>query len=138
MIKSIALAVLATTCFATSLPAAGVLYECDIADHERARGWISPKIAIVLPGDETVKIVDAITLNFSKQPVAGTVLRNNANRLIVKWVVQDVKADNGTSFAGINYRASIGKSNGAIEVKTIPNGYDKGLRATGVCKARRQ
>lgn len=136
MMKNVVLAALAATCFATAAPAAGLLYECDIANHERARGWISPKIAIILPGDETVKIVDAITLSVSKQPVEGRILRNNAGRVIVKWVVEGIKADDGTSFAGINYRASIGKSNGAVEVKTIPNGYDNGLRATGVCKAR--
>lgn len=136
MIRNIAPSALVAMCFATAAPAAGVLYECDISNHERARGWISPKIAIILPGDETVKILDGITLSVSQQPVEGSILRNTAGRVIVKWVVEGIKADDGTSYAGINYRASIGKSNGAVEVKTIPNGYDKGLRATGVCKAR--
>ncbi len=116
--------------------AAGFLYECDVKDHERARGWISPKIAIIFPDAETVQIVDALTLNFVKKPVAGTILRNNAKRVIVKWNIEGVKADNGQSFAGVNYRASISKATGALEVKTIPNGYDSGLRGTGTCKKR--
>ncbi len=126
----------AALCLASPAWAAGVLYDCDIADHERARGWISPKIAIILPGDKSVSVVDAITLTFVKKPVSGTILRNNAKRLIVKWGVKGVKSDDGTSFAGVNYRASISKTTGSIAVSTIPTGYDIGLRAKGACKIR--
>ncbi|MGJ8615733.1 MAG: hypothetical protein ACSHWS_02765 [Sulfitobacter sp.] len=136
MKKNTIFAGFAALCLASPAWAAGVLYECDITDHERARGWISPKIAIVVPGDKTVSVVDAITLTFVKKPVSGTILRDNAKRLIIKWGVQGVKSDDGTSFASVNYRASISKTTGAIDVTTIPTGYDIGLRAKGACKKR--
>jgi hypothetical protein len=117
--------------------AEGILYECDITDHEQARGWISPKIAIILPDNASVKVVDALTLSFAKEPVSGTISRNNTKRLIVNWSLKGVKADNGTSFAAVNYRASMSKATGAVSVTTIPAGYDNGLRASGNCKARR-
>lgn len=136
MMKLMSFAGLTTIFLSGPVAAAGLLYDCDIANHERANGWISPKIAIILPGDNTVKIVDAITLTFAKEPVAGNILRDNAKRLVVKWTVEGVKADSGASFAGVNYRASLSKSTGKIEVSTIPKGYDTGLRAAGVCKSR--
>lgn len=138
MIKNVVLASIAAVGLAGPCLASAVLYECDIADYERAKGWISSKIAIILPGDNSVKIVDAITLSFANEPVSGTVLRDNAKRLIVKWTVEGVKTDDGTSFAGVNYRASIAKTTGAVEVSTIPNGYDTDLRANGDCKTRRK
>lgn len=137
MKKVIIRAVLAV-CFGAPALAEGILYECDITDHQRARGWISPKIAIVLPDSNSVKIVDAITLSFATEPVSGTISRNNAKRLIVNWSIKGVKADNGTSFAAVNYRASIAKATGAVSVTTIPAGYDSGLSGSGKCTTRRE
>ncbi|MGC1496514.1 MAG: hypothetical protein WA790_11960 [Sulfitobacter sp.] len=134
--KQMFFSALAAVFLAGPVSAAGFLYECDVKDHERARGWISPKIAIIFPDEDTVQIVDALTLTFVKKPVTGTILRNNAKRLIVKWEIEGMKADNGQSFAGVNYRASISKATGAVDIKTIPNGYDKGLSGQGSCKKR--
>lgn len=136
--KSICAGIAAAFLASSPVSAAGFLYECDIVDPERARGWISPKIAIIFPDEKSVQILDAITLSYTKNPVPGTISRNNSKRLIVKWLVTGVKADNGRSFAGIKYRASISKSTGAIEVSMLPKGYDKGVRAEGTCKKRKK
>ena len=136
MSRNVILSALSAVFLAGPSWAAGFLYECDVTDHKRAKGWISPKIALILPDDGSVQIVDALTLHFVKKPVTGTILRDDAKRLIVKWNIKGAKADNGQSFAGFNYRVSISKATGALSVKAIPNGYDSGVSGAGTCKKR--
>ncbi|MEW9921413.1 hypothetical protein AB2B41_17530 [Marimonas sp. MJW-29] len=116
--------------------AAGFLYECDMDDPDRGLGWVSPKIAIVLPGDGSVTVVDALTITFSDAPVSGRILRDNDARLIVKWTLRDVRADTGRSFAHFDYRASISKPTGRIELTAQPRTFDSGLRSVGSCRKR--
>ncbi|MGC1503571.1 MAG: hypothetical protein WA782_05460 [Sulfitobacter sp.] len=52
-----------------ALAAEGYLYECDMQDIARARGWVSPKIAIILPEKGGVTVVDALTLTFATAPL---------------------------------------------------------------------
>ncbi|MEQ6202719.1 hypothetical protein ABMC88_06650 [Sulfitobacter sp. HNIBRBA2951] len=119
-----------------AVSAEAFMYECDMADASRSQGWISPKIALIFAKDGSVKAVDAVILHFAGGPIKGTVLRNNASRAVVKWTVKGAKADNGTSFADFDYRASIGKKSGKVDLTAIPHGYDKGLRSGGSCKKR--
>lgn len=114
----------------------GFLYDCDMADPDRGFGWISPKIALVLPGDGTVTVIDALTLTFAEEPVVGRILRDNDSRLIVKWTLDNVRADTGRSFAYFDYRASISKSTGALELTAGPRTFDTGLRGEGTCRKR--
>lgn len=116
--------------------AAPYLYECDMTDIARGRGWISPKIAVVLPGDGTVKIVDSVILSFRRGALKGTLLRDSPSRLIVKWTVRDVRAENGRSFAHFDYRASISKASGVIDLTASPREFDTGLRSLGKCSRR--
>ncbi len=132
--------ILALTSFAVDAPSAraatGFLYDCDMAETDRGRGWISPKIALVFTADGKVTVIDAITLHFSKTPVIATVLRDNAHRLIVKWTVPRARADSGRSFSHFDYRASIAKASGRIDLTAIPRSYDVGLQGRGVCHKR--
>ncbi|MDF3413321.1 hypothetical protein HKX54_02535 [Sulfitobacter sp. M57] len=121
-----------------ALSAPGYLYECDMHDIERARGWVSPKIAIILPATGGVTIVDALTMTFASEPVQGTVLRDNDRRLIVKWTLRNVRADSGRSFANFDYRVSIAKSSGQMELTAGPRTFDAGLRGVGTCIKRSQ
>ena len=121
---------------AQSAAAAGFLYDCTMENPEAARGWVSPKIAIVLPDDGTVRIIDALTITFADEPVSGTILRDNAARLIVKWSLRNVRADSGRSFAHFDYRASISKKTGRIELTAGPRTFDTGLRGAGTCTKR--
>ena len=114
------------------------LYECDMNRVEQGRGWISGKIALILPGDGTVKIVDAVILHINKVAIQGTILRDTPRRLIVKWTVKGAKANNGLSFANFDYRASLAKSSGKIELTAMPREFDSGLRSTGSCRKRTQ
>lgn len=125
---------LATTQAAVAAPS--FLYDCDMSDAARSRGWISPKVAIVVIGDGSVQVVDALILHFKKKPIKATVLRDNASRLIIKWSLDNAKADSGRSFANFDYRASIAKATGKIELTAIPRNFDTGLRSGGRCQKR--
>ena len=118
------------------IAATGFLYDCTMEDVDQGKGWVSPRIALVLPGDGTVTVIDALTLTFSEDPVAGTILRDNASRLIVRWSLRNVRADNGRSFANFDYRASIAKPSGRMELTAGPRTFDSGLRSVGTCRKR--
>ncbi|WP_353298241.1 hypothetical protein [Sulfitobacter pacificus] len=118
--------------------ASGYLYDCDMQDIERGRGWVSPKIAIIVTADGVVTVVDALTLTFATAPVRANVLRDNDKRLIVKWSLQNVRADSGRSFANFDYRASIAKRTGQVELTAGPRTFDAGLRGAGTCVRRTQ
>ena len=105
-------------------------------EFEAGLGWVSPKIAIVVPSEGAVTVVDALTIAFSEEPVTATVLRDNAARLIVKWTLENARADNGRSFAHFDYRASIAKATGQIELTAGPRTFDTGLRSVGNCVKR--
>lgn len=130
-------AVLAIT--ATAAHAApGYLYDCDMSHVKQGKGWVSPKIAFVLPGDGTVKIADSVTLHFNKGPLPGTIVRENNKRLVIKWTIDNARADNGMTYNNLQYRASISKSSGQIELTMQPRHYDAGLRSPGSCRKRTQ
>jgi hypothetical protein len=130
-------AIVAAVFFAgPTLASEAFMYDCDMTVTERSLGWISPKIALVFAVDGSVKVVDAVVLHFEGGPIEGTVLRNNASRAIVKWTVKGARADNGTSFANFDYRASIAKKTGKMELSAIPREYDLGLRSAGTCNKR--
>ncbi len=138
MIDKTVIAGIVAVFLASPLSAAGVVYDCDIANPQRARGWISPKIAIILPDEKSAMVMDAITLSQGKDPVPASIQRNNGKRLIVTWLVHGIRSNRGRSFAGVIYRASVSKSTGAIDMSMIPRGYDKGVKASGTCKTRRK
>lgn len=121
-----------------SVQAAGFLYDCDMTDAESSRGWISSKVALVVADDGTVQVVDGVVLHFNKKPMQTTVVRDNARRLIVKWSLDNARADNGHSFGDFDYRASVNKATGQIELTAIPRNFDTGVRSAGTCKKRSQ
>ncbi|MCX7560773.1 hypothetical protein OS190_14445 [Sulfitobacter sp. F26204] len=127
---------LALVCPGLAFSAPAFLYDCDMDGTEYGRGWLSPKIAIVLPEEGGATIVDAMTLTFLKGPVAGTILRDNDSRFIVKWTLENVRADSGRSFAHFDYRASISKTTGKIDLTAGPRTFDSGLRSQGTCARR--
>ena len=132
-------AALAALCLLFPLPVRagpGFLYDCTMEDLDRGLGWVSPRIAIVLPGDGTASVIDALTLTFAEDPVPATIIRDNDARLIVKWSLENARADNGRSFANFDYRASIAKSTGRMELYAGPRTFDTGLRSFGICRKR--
>ena len=135
MKKLLCSAILALTATA-SHAAPGYLYDCDMAYVKQGKGWVSPKIAFVLPGDGSVKVVDAVTLHFNKEPLLGTIVRENDKRLVIKWTIDNAKADSGKTFNNFQYRASISKASGGIELTLQPGHYDSGLRSPGSCRKR--
>lgn len=116
--------------------APGFLYDCDMREVGSFRGWVSPKIAIVLPGDGTAQVVDALTLTFSQDVVPGTILRDDPQRFIVRWSLEDARTDSGQSFGAFDYRASIAKRTGRIDLTAAPRASDTPLVASGTCRRR--
>lgn len=135
MKKILLSAVLALTASAAQA-APGYMYDCDMTYVKQGKGWVSPKIAFVLPGDGTVKVVDAVTLHFNKEPLRGTIVRENDKRLVITWTINNARADSGQTFNNFQYRASISKSSGGIELTLRPGHYDTGLRSPGSCRKR--
>ena len=129
-------AVAAFFAIATPASGAGFLYECDMSGAKLARGWISEKIALVLPGDGSVKVVDAVTLHENGKPLVGKILRESASHLHIKWTIKDLRTTNGTAFATTDYKAIIVKSTGKIDLTMKPRHFDVGLQSNGSCKKR--
>ena len=140
MLKSLFLpAALAAFLVASTPPAyaaPGFIYDCDMSDVAQGNGWVSPKIAFVMAEDGTVQVVDAVTLHFTKGAVAGTILRDNGTRLIVKWTVKGARSRNGISIANFDYRASLAKRSGKIELSAGPRAFGARLRSAGTCTKR--
>ena len=137
--KSLILSVLCAAFLAGAGQAAqGFLYDCDMIDTGRERGWISPKIAVVFPKDGTVRVVDAITLYFVKDAVQGRILQDNDARVVVRWSIPRARTDTGVSFNAFDYRASIAKRTGRIDVTAKPRSYDTGVTSRGTCVRRTQ
>ena len=114
----------------------GYLYDCEITEAAQAGGWISPRIAIVVTPDSNIRVIDALTLTFEDAPVPATVLRDDPVRLVIRWTLSGARADSGRSFAYFDYRASLSRATGHIEVTAGPRGYDTGLRGSGQCRIR--
>lgn len=121
---------------ASASVAKGEFWECTINNHERGRGWISPTIGIVLREDGTAEVVDAVILNHYKVAIPGKVLRNNDRRLTVSWVLENIRADNGTSFAKFQYRLTADKIGGKARISAQPRNFDSGLNLQGACQRR--
>ena len=134
--KKVLLSALLAATASIAQAAPGLLYDCDMRNVKQGKGWVSPKIALVLPGDGTVQVIDAVTLHFNDGPLEGTIVRENDRRLVVKWSIENAKADNGKSFSNFDYRASISKTNGNIELTAIPRQFAAGLRSPGTCRKR--
>ncbi len=99
---------------------------------------MSPKMALVLPGDGSVSVVDGVILDVHNAAFAGTIVRENAKRLIVTWTLDDLKTVSGRSFAKFDYRVSISKGSGAMNLTAAPREIDASLSSSGTCIARRK
>ncbi len=123
------------TLLAAPLQAAEVrgTYRCEMSDAENSYGWISKVIYIRQFADGSVKVADPVVQHFEGAPIPARVLRDDGNRLIVKWSLKNARADSGVSISDMDYRASITRSGGAIELRTIPRHFDRGIRSGGRC-----
>ncbi len=132
-----ALVGLVTGFAAPSVQAApGFIYVCEMTGMKRNQGWISPTVALILPGDGTVTVADAVTLHFAKKPVEGKILRDNGNKLIVKWTVKGAQADAGQRFSNFDYRAIVVKKTGRIDMTAQARSIDFRLFSKGKCEKR--
>ena len=124
--------------FALSLPAAaaGILYECDMSNINRGNGWVSPKIAFVLPGDGSVTVVDAVTLHFNGKPLGGKIQRDSNTHTHIRWTIKDARSDNGTAFSKVDYKAVLTKASGRINLTTKARQSASNVQTQGRCAKR--
>jgi hypothetical protein len=127
------------TALVMSVPAvasAGVEWTCNMTDHARSKGWISE--TIVFSEDESggVIVADSVILYYDKKPKVAKVLRSNDARLVVKWTLENAETDRGQKIGNFDYRASISKTKGSIQVTAIPRHFDSGLQSNGQCTPR--
>ena len=134
--KTLTAAVAAILALSAPASAAGLLYECDMTNTKNNRGWTSAKLAFVLPGDGSVKVIDGIIMHFLGKPLAGKILRESKTHVHVKWTLKDIRSDNGTAFSNVDYKAVVTKSSGRIRLNAKPRHFDIGLHDEGRCETR--
>lgn len=123
------------TCAAATANAGGVLYECDMTQLKRGKGWISEKIAIVLHDNGAASVSDSMVLRVSSVPVAAQSVRNTSSKLVVKWVIRNYTNGSNQTTPYFDYEAIIRK-NGKISVYASPDGYPDRFSGTGSCSKR--
>lgn len=120
---------------ATAGSAQSVLYECDMTQLTRSKGWISEKIAIVLHDNGKASVSDYMVLRVNAAPIAAESVRNTSRKLVVKWVIRDYTNGNNQTTPFFDYEATIRK-NGKISVYASPDGFPDRFSATGTCTTR--
>lgn len=129
------LTILLLTCAASAASAQSVLYECDMTQLKRGKGWISEKIAIVLHENGTASVSDSMVLRVSSVPIAAESVRNTDKKLTVKWVIRNYTNSSNQTTPYFDYEATIRK-NGKISVYASPDGFPDRFSGTGTCAKR--
>ncbi|MEP3784059.1 hypothetical protein [Ascidiaceihabitans sp.] len=135
-LKPVAVAMALMCASAVPAAAAGFLWDCKLSDYARSKGWIASTIGFVDDGSGAVQVVDPLILHYNKVALQGQVLRNDAKRLIVKWTLSGGEKEGGGTYGDFDYRASISKANGKIQLTAKPRQFDSGLRSGGRCTRR--
>ncbi|CUH80023.1 hypothetical protein [Tropicibacter naphthalenivorans] len=111
-------------------------YNC-IMSGARELEWISPTIFIAHDTDTGKVIVsDPAILGFNNgQPLDGTVTKDNAKRLSVKWNLEMRSATNQRVI--MRYRATVTKADHRVTVVAQPQGYGNMFNKGGTCQVNR-
>ena len=135
--KQIVLGVgLALSGFATSAVGQGVLFDCDLANSPRAKGWISSRMAIVEHVNSAVQVIDGILIGAEDSPKSAQIVRNDDRVLSLRWVVDLVSESNQK--ATMEYSARLNRQNLKVQVTANPRGYSNNFTARGDCQIRDQ
>lgn len=118
-----------------ALAAQGVLYDCDMTNLKRGKGWISEKIAIVVRDNGTATVSDSLVLAVYSAPVAAESVRQTANRLTVRWTIRSYTNGSNQRTPYFDFEATIRK-NGKISVYARPDLYHNQFSGTGTCTKR--
>lgn len=118
-----------------ALAAQGVLYDCDMTNLKRGKGWISEKFAFVVRDNGTVTVSDAFVLEVYSAPVTASSVRQTANRLTIKWTIRGYTNSENQRTPYFDFEATIRK-NGKISVYARPDLYHNQFSGTGTCTKR--
>ena len=121
-------------CFlGTPLFAKAVLYECQITQKKEGMDWISDQVGIVVSADNSVKVLDAVTLYFFEGPIDATRVRNSAGKLDVRWTISDARDSANNYIPHFEYHAIINKKNGSFALYAKPENYPNRFSGKGHC-----
>jgi hypothetical protein len=130
------LLICAGLCVGGQASAAGFLYDCSITEKGARMGWLSDKLAFVVPGDGKIQVIDAVTLNFRVSPLTVKVTRNTDTKLVMRWALKGVRDSNGLQVPTFDYTARINKETLGITLEANPRGFSKNWVGRGSCVKR--
>lgn len=130
------LLICAGLCVGGPASAAGFLYDCTITKKPTDVGWLSDKLAFVVPGDGKIQVIDAVTLNFGISPTTVKVSRNSDTKLVMRLALKGVRDRNGLQVPIFDYTARIDKATLGITLEANPRGFPKNWVGRGSCVKR--
>ena len=127
-------ALVASPALAGSLP----IYECDRTKMDLA-GGISDKFYFeVDEKNNTARVLDYYTSNFSDGPVVVETFQNQEKRYRFKWTVRNVPtSDSGDVISRVQYTANLYKHTMKLRVDAILSQYDNSPWGEGTCKLQK-
>lgn len=115
--------------------AAGVLYDCAVEQTSGPRGWISPRVAIVVDDVGAAQIVDALTLHFETGPRAAKV-RKRGDDLRLNWSFTALATNSQQMIPNFQFTATLNTQSGAFKMRGKPVRFPQSVSGSGKCAQR--
>lgn len=137
MLRSTILAPLAVFLMTGAGSAETLTYNCKMTDLSRGGGWI-PTVSQfrVDTSAKTVKLLRPTEDQMKGHVKSTKLVRNNADKLMVRWVFGGMRSDSNQTSVGFKYRTAVEKATGDAEVIFSVVGYRNTYRATGKCTVK--
>lgn len=114
----------------------GFLFDCSITEKGTRIGWLSDRLAFVVPGDGKIQVIDAVTLYFGVSPLTVRVSRNSDTKLVMRWKLKGVRDKKGVPVPTFDYTARIDKATLGITLEARPRGFTENWVGRGSCVKR--
>ncbi|KEJ90330.1 hypothetical protein [Sulfitobacter donghicola] len=134
MLRQSLIATLMVVSLAAPAAAKGVLYDCKL-DAKRAKGWVSPTMAIVFEDAGTVKVADGALLHYVGHPVVARV-RKSGDVARLHWNIAGAHDHVGQVIPTFSYTAKLNLKTLGVSVLAKPVGFPQRFTGKGTCKKR--
>ena len=115
--------------------AAGTLYDCTVQQNTGPKGWISPRVAVVLDGAGQAQIIDSITVYFETGPRPARV-RRKGDTLKMTWSFSALTDNRSQFIPKLNYWGTLNTETGAFTMRARPSNTPQSIRGVGTCTTR--
>jgi len=117
--------------------AAPQILDCKLTDLKQSGGWI-PREALIKVDTQTksVQLIKPTADQMNGKIVSSKLVRNNADKMILRWIVKGTKSKSNQATPAFNFRALFNKDTGKVSVIAKPLGYSNDFRAKGTCTLR--